>query len=76
MAGRANPEQALSELRGHAFGPYHHGARPALLDTWIDAASVGVAQREKGRPLTFIERKHVKYDPANAPPLGMAGINR
>ena len=65
----------MSELRAHAFGHYHHGDRPTLLGTWIDA-NVAKAQKEKGRPLTFIEKKHVKYAPENAPPLAMAGINR
>ena len=41
--------------------------------TGVARALAGVAA--KGRPLTAVERKHVKYDPKRAPPKAVGALN-
>ena len=68
------PEAALQVMREHAFAHAQHGPRPALTGAWL-AAQIAIEEAAKGRALTAVERKHVKYDPSRAPPLTMGAID-
>lgn len=72
---RGEAQRTLDALSTHRFVHFYHGGRPRLNKLWLDA-QIALEQKAKGRPLTHIERKHVKYDPARAPPATMGAIER
>ena len=71
---RGAPQRALDALSTTAFAHYAHGPRPHLIGIWTDA-QIAIEEAAKGRPLTAIERKHVKYDPKRAPPKAVGALN-
>ena len=69
LAHDGDPQGTLAVLRSHGvFAHYPHGLRVVLVGLWL-SAQLKIAEAAKGSPLTHIEQKRIKYDPALAPPV-------